>query len=225
MEEEEYRNNGSSAFHVEMWEDSHQRIIRPHIEWASTDDVPLRIGICGAHGVGKARLARRLGEQLDLPVISHIPRTVKNLGLELNKGADIYTQLAIWLAQVGEQVELYEFIADRTIVETLAYATLMVEESEDEMDAYLVNALTNLSMAMFNGQYTIVLYLPPTGELIKNNGFRNRDKQYQEAIDDKILYFLSAFDSDYFPLSGDETAQYKLALEYLNDSGLLDLEQ
>lgn len=219
----DYVNNGASAFHAEMWEDNHQKVIRPHIEWSSPDEVPLRIGICGAHGVGKHKLANKLADELELPLIGHIPRTVKNLGLQLNKNADVNTQIAIWLAQINEQVDLFEFVADRTMVETLAYATIMLENGSD-IDKYIINALTNLTMALFNSQYTVVLYLPPTDGPIKNNGYRTRDKKYQKQVDELILHYLSSFNADYFPLSGDEGSQYDLAMEYLNDSGLLDVE-
>jgi deoxyadenosine/deoxycytidine kinase len=210
---------------VEMWEDIHQRVIRPHIQWSDPDAVPLRIGICGAHGTGKNKLAKRLGRELDLPVISHVPRTVKNLGLQLNRQADMNTQIAIWLAQINEQIDLFEFVADRTIIETVAYATLMVKDSEDKIDAYIVNAMANMTMALFNSQYTVVFYLPPTNEPIRNNGYRNRDLYYQAEIDKQILYYLSCFNVDYFPLQGNESKRYKLAMEYMADSGLLNLEQ
>jgi hypothetical protein len=187
--------------------------------------VPLRIGICGAHGVGKNRFAKKIGRELELPVISHIPRTVKNIGFNLNRTADIHTQMAIWLAQINEQVDMFEFVSDRTLIETLAYSKLMVNDSKDKKDAYLVNALTNLTMALFNSQYTVIFYLPTNSEPIKNNGFRNRDLYYQAEIDEQILYYLSCFNVDYFPLQGSEGKRHALAMEYLHDTGLLNRER
>lgn len=224
MGSEEYKANGSSAFYIEMWDDIHQTKIRPHVEWAAPDEVPLRIGFCGAHGVGKTKLAKKLSLELDLPLISHVPRTVKGLGLDLNKNATINTQIAVWLGQITEQVEIYEFVTDRTLVDYLAYAKIMVDESGNEIDEFIVNALSNLTFSLFNSQYTIIFYLPPNDEYIKNNGFRSRDKSYQGQVDELIKHYLSCFNVDYFPLQGSELKRHKLAMEYLEDSGLLDRE-
>lgn len=222
---DEYVANGSFAFHSQMWENTHQTDIRPHIEWGVPEEVPLRIGISGAHGVGKNKLAKKLAVNLEIPIISHVPRTVKNLGLELNRGGDIFTQVAVWLGQINEQVELFEFVSDRTLIDYLAYSRIMLDSHGSEIDEYLITALCNLTYSLFNSQYTIVFYIPPDNSYIKNNGFRSRDRGYQAEVDELIRYYLSCFNVDYFPLQGSEINKYKLAMDYLEDSGLLEKEE
>lgn len=221
----DYVANGSSFFHVEMWEEKPSTVIRPLIQWSSPEEVPLRIGVCGAHGVGKNKLAKKLAANLELPIITHVPRTIKRLGLELNKGATLETQIAIWLGQINEQIELFEFVSDRTLIDYLAYSTIMLQENKDDVSEYIITALSNLTYSLFNSQYTIVFYIPTDGSYIKNNGFRSRDLAYQSQVDELIRYYLRCFNVDYFPLQGTETGRFRLAMEYMQDSGLLDRDE
>lgn len=212
--------DGTSAFHVQMWDDTPDKVIKSLIPWAHPEQTPLRIAIAGAHGTGKTTLARSLNRDVRIPIIERISRTVMELGYDINKKSDIRAQLAMWLAQYHEQLDITEFVTDRCLLTHLAYATWLQRYTDMGIDAHLVNALGNITASVYNEQYTVAFYLPICWPL-RNNGVRSRDKKYQEQIDEIVREYLHAFYVDYLPLPGSSKQKRDDAIGYLKDYGLI----
>lgn len=217
---EEYIANGSSAYHVESWLDPNQSKIKSLWQWPDPEEVPLQIAICGAAGTGKARLAKSLGNELDLPVINGIARNCKHIGFKLDKEAEWKDQFAIFLGQIWEQMEYDEFITAGTVIDVVAHVHYYAEKHGFTEDKVLTRAIANVANSIANNDYTVVFYLPP-GRKPRNDGVRTTDKTYINEIDRLVRYYLDAFDIDYFPIKGTHAEKLDIARSYLEDFGLL----
>ncbi|MDT8901856.1 ATP-binding protein [Anaeroselena agilis] len=142
----------------------------------------MRIGISGAHGVGKTTLARKLQRITKLHRIHEVARTVAaEMGFTDNDqimAADRETvrifQQRIYYRQLW--AEENEFISDRTVFDVIAYMRLY------GLDQGLIIDFTRHA-AQHSKEYDLIIFCPiPTGE-IKNDGFRLTDIVSQAYID------------------------------------------
>lgn len=215
-----YHANGGSAFFADSYLKKEPKQIRGLLN-IEDDDLAVRIGICGAHGTGKSTLARRLSNELNIPLIEQVSRTVKGMGYRINKNSDVLSQVAIWLGQLHEQLEYEHFITDRTLIDHFSYASWLNEHKEFGIDKHIINAMGNITSNIVQSQYSVIFYLPISWSL-KANGIRSTDKRYQQEIDELILRYLNSFDVEYIPLPGSSNKKLDVALNVITDSGLLD---
>lgn len=215
---EKYVSNGMGAFLSDLYSEKQTGSVRSVVGWPDPEDVPLRIGLVGAQGTDKNQVAKMIAETLEIPLIERVPRAAKDLGFSLNKNANISTCSAIWFAQIAEQWEVAEFVTDNTLITCSSYAELISRRSEDPRDRLTATALINATMTAFNEQYSIVFYIPPSGE-IKPNGYRSRDRSFQAEVDAIMLKQLNNFDVDFFPLVGTPEQKHDLAIMFLDDAG------
>lgn len=216
--EADFGLDGSAAFFAEQWDDVAPKPIKGLLNF-DADDMPCRIGIAGSHGVGKSTLANAIAEELNIPIIENLSRTAKKLGYTINKKSDINSQLAIWIGQLYEQVSVYNFVCDRTIVDHYAYLTWLNRHNDLGIDRYLVTALGNLTESIVNEQYAIVFYVPISYP-IESNGVRSTDKKYQKEIDQLVLHFLNSWGVEYMPLPGTHDQKFNAAMNYIRETGL-----
>lgn len=82
----------------------------------------MRVGFTGSHGVGKTTLAGSLHEALHLPLLTGVSHSFSDI--EESKGRDLLVvpQLHLFSSFLQLHLSTPHFIADRTIIETLAYA-------------------------------------------------------------------------------------------------------
>ena len=127
----------------------------------------MRIGITGAHGVGKTMLARELSRRLNLPLIEEQARVVaKIMGVrncnELLKINDLARdfQVAVLMSQAAmEEIFSRGFVSDRTTLDCLAYWRLY---GLKESGVYAGKCLSR--------EYDLLVYVPRREEFGELDG-------------------------------------------------------
>ena len=141
----------------------------------------MRIGITGAHSVGKTALAEALALRFGLPLITERARVVadklkiKN-SQELLKDKNLARefQVAVLLAQIeAEDACTQGFVSDRTTLDCLAYWRLYTLCENDEVGRTYVNQCLTRA-------YDLLIYVPPEVQ-IEDDGFRL--KSLQKEVD------------------------------------------
>lgn len=144
----------------------------------------MRIGITGAHGVGKTSLAKELSRRLNLPLIAEQARVMADkLGIKTSeemledKNIAREYQVTVLLAQVGmEDAFPRGFVSGRTTMDCLAYWRLYgLDESDEVGETYAQVCLAQ--------QYDLLVYIPPEAPA-ENDGFRLTG--LQKEVDDII---------------------------------------
>ena len=213
--------DGSEAFLTQSWWSNEPRKVRGITKWEDPEDVPLRIGIVGAHGVGKTTLAKALSSQLEIPRIDELARTVHGLGFPLNQKTNMMAQFLMWLGQLYEELTLDEFVADRTLMDVMCYTDHRVNQSKGQSkNRYFLNAMSNVTYEIISNQYSVILYVPIEFK-IRADGVRDTDTEYQKAIDELVVRYLHSFNVDFFPVTGSKDRRVASVMKYLKQSGLL----
>lgn len=214
-------SNSYDVFNAESWLEPTELPIKSLWEWASPEDTPIRIAICGAAGTGKKELAESLGQHLDIPVIAGISRMLSKLGFKINKGADITMEMAAMMAHFCSLLEYDDDVVSAdSLIDVLAYSKYVADRSEDKQVIYINRAMANMVHNLVYDLYSVFFYFP-LSEKPKSDGVRSIDMKFQEEIDKNIRYYLNAFDLDYFPLTGQAKEKTRLALDYLKEFDLL----
>lgn len=153
----------------------------------------MKIGICGAQGVGKSTLAKLLAEQLGLPLIGEQAREVVkllNLGRprELRKQPQVGLtyQLICLLAQI-EAEEKHErgFVADRTFIDNAVY----FNKWHSHQVSSSLSRLFYEVCRQHARKYDLLVYVPPEIPL-EDDQFRSVNVDYQAEIDFLVRLFL-----------------------------------
>jgi hypothetical protein len=144
---------------------------------------PLRIGVCGAHGVGKTHYANALGHALGIPVLPELARKENIMGLEPAQHRDAQKKLIV--SQIAQETATPEFVADRTVIDVLAYwhALFASTATREENQDYINKVKAHIS------SYTAIHYIPIRFEL-EDDGVRFVSKSFQQTLDDIIRLYL-----------------------------------
>lgn len=220
MDEEEVLANGSQLYNYKSWMQPSDLKIKSLWEWHSPEDTPLRISVSGAAGTGKRKLAKTLARRLDITDITGIPRTMKDLGAQLSKSADMEDEFMMFLAQVWEEREYDEFVTAGSLIDLVAHMDYLAQQSGDQKHKRLVDGMANVVNMLSNNTYSVLFYLPFRNKP-KADGVRSVDVRYLREIDRLIHFYLDAFDLDYLPLDGTPSENAKTALRYMEDFDLL----
>lgn len=213
------RADGASAFIIESWMKPSSSRIKSLWAWTDPEEVPLQIALCGAGGTGKTEVGTRLAQRLDLPFIDGIARTLRELDYNINKKANWYTEFLILLGMLWEQNEYDEYITASSVVDLCAYMHYVADRSADD-HPHLLRAIGNIGNSISNQEYSVIFYLP-LKKKPRPDGVRSVDMKFQGEIDELVRHYLDAFDLDYLPLDGTHSEKAKVALDYLEEFGLL----
>ena len=149
----------------------------------------MKIGLCGTMSVGKTTLVNALKE---LPEFKNYKfRTERSkylmeMGIPLNTDSTFKGQLVFASERAAEMMQ-EKIITDRTIIDVMAFTNLST--SMEDYEKYHLNA----SLYHLIKEYDIIFYVSPKGVKIEDNGIRETNSKYREAIDKEILSLIQTY--------------------------------
>jgi len=150
----------------------------------------VKIGITGAHGVGKTTFLYKLASDYKTkkPELSVgiLPEVARYCPMPINRKTVIESQQWIFCTQMAEELKHSYLndvlICDRTILDNIAYAKYA------GFDSWCENAL-NIAVP-FLATYTEIIYIRPSGKDVYDDGVRDTDIAFQYAIDDILSKYM-----------------------------------
>jgi len=143
----------------------------------------MKIAICGTHGTGKTTLAQALSRKLNLPLIREVAREIASEGfpvLSRFSTPTLRTQFAIFGRQLYEEQRYSHFVADRSILDNLAYMRLIVSKDFDQIDMWC--HLVRFARMYAKRTYDVLVYVPIEFR-VPSDGFRHTDSKTREKVD------------------------------------------
>jgi nicotinamide riboside kinase len=86
-----------------------------------------KIAIVGSHSCGKTSLVKALSKRIEIPIIHEIAATFLP-----NSRSHIDTQYKIMRKQIDTEKEYKSFLSDRSVIDNLAYSTLIYKNNQKE---------------------------------------------------------------------------------------------
>ncbi len=172
----------------------------------------VKIGICGAQGVGKSTLAKALAKELGYPLIKEEARKImKDMDIkspkELQKNPDKGRkfQLACLRRQIAAEKKYTRFISDRTTIDNAAYWLKWHAHKSRSVEnmAYYTLAWENAE------KYDLLVYILPGIPLI-DDGVRSTNESYQAEMDMLIRIFLYSWGQAYITIAAEETLEERV---------------
>ena len=158
----------------------------------------MKIGFCGTMSVGKTKLVNALKNDLDFK--NYIFRTerskyLNSIGIPLNTDSTLKGQL-VFAAERAAELMQEKIITDRTVIDVMAFSEL-----SQSMEAHEKHYLTSTLYYLIK-DYDILFYVSPEGVEIEDNGIRETDADYRDAIDKKIKSIIGMFRGNTITISG-----------------------
>jgi nicotinamide riboside kinase len=160
-----------------------------------------RIAIVGSFSTGKTTLAEAAAEPLSLPLLPEVAREVAAEGFQLDKDATPEVETLIFLRQYRNEMRHPAFIADRSLLDVMAYASWVLEHQERRREFALWDACVDVAEHRLRTQYTHVIYLPIEFPIVPD-GLRPLDVDFQRDIDRRILELLERYGLGFETLTG-----------------------
>ena len=158
----------------------------------------MKIGFCGTMSVGKTTLVnalKELPEFKDYHFRTERSKHLMNLGIPLNTDSTLKGQLVFASERAAELMQ-EKIITDRTVVDVMAFCDLS-ESMKDHEKFYL-----NATLYYLVNEYDILFYVSPEGVKIEDNGVRETNAEYREAVDEKIKSIIGMYRNDAITIKG-----------------------
>ena len=158
----------------------------------------MRIGFCGTMSVGKTTLVnalKELPEFKDYHFRTERSKHLMNLGIPLNTDSTLKGQLVFASERAAELMQ-EKIITDRTVIDVMAFTELSKSMEEHEKD------WLNATLYYLIKDYDILFYISPEGVEIEDNGIRETNEEYRDAVDKKIKSIAKMFRSNTITISG-----------------------
>ena len=141
----------------------------------------MKIGITGAHSVGKTTLLNALrSEKLfeRYAICDEVTRRVKSYGLPINEDGTDTTQILIMKEHIYNLFMYDDMITDRTSLDGLVYSRYLFKHNKiSDKTMRLVNDIFSRTW----DQYEHVFYIEPEFEIV-DDGVRSTDNQFRDEI-------------------------------------------
>ena len=158
----------------------------------------MKIGFCGTMSVGKTTLVnalKELPEFKDYHFRTERSKHLMNLGIPLNTDSTLKGQLVFASERAAELMQ-EKIITDRTVIDVMAFCDLS-ESMKDHEKFYL-----NAALYYLVDEYDILFYVSPEGVEIEDNGIRETNAEYRDAIDEKIKSIVGMYRGDTITIKG-----------------------
>ena len=158
----------------------------------------MKIGFCGTMSVGKTTLVnalKELPEFKDYHFRTERSKHLMNLGIPLNTDSTLKGQLVFASERAAELMQ-EKIITDRTVIDVMAFCDLS-ESMKDHEKFYL-----NAALYYLVDEYDILFYVSPEGVEIEDNGIRETDANYREAVDEKIKSIVGMYRRNTITIKG-----------------------
>lgn len=154
-----------------------------------------RIGIIGAHCVGKTTLAKLLAERYNLPFIEeHARKAAMDLGIQDMEHVPVdkalILQKNVLAAQMSDERKHWDtgFVSDRTALDNLSY--WIPHKLRNTPDYYA--AALDVDTYLRRRPYDLVVFLHPEGT-VEADGFRSTCEHCQHLMDALIETMLEPY--------------------------------
>ncbi|HVE92913.1 MAG TPA: ATP-binding protein [Actinomycetota bacterium] len=168
---------------------------------------PRRIVVVGSFSTGKTTLAEAAAAKLGLKLLPEVAREVVALGFKLDKDATVECETLIFLRQYYNELSHHEFIGDRSLIDSLAYAGWVLDNQERRKEFAMWDACLDIAAHGMRSAYSHVFYLPIEFGIVPD-GLRPDDPEFQRDIDLRILELLRHHEIRHQTLTG--TVQERL---------------
>ena len=158
----------------------------------------MRIGFCGTMSVGKTTLVnalKELPEFKDYHFRTERSKHLMNLGIPLNMDSTLKGQF-IFAAERASELLCDKILTDRTVIDVMAFCEL-----SKSMEAHEKHYLSATLYYLIK-EYDILFYVSPEGVEIEDNGIRETNAEYRDAIDKKIKSIVRMFRGNTITISG-----------------------
>jgi len=177
-----------------------------------------KIAIVGSHSCGKTSLVKALSKRIEIPIIHEIAATFKP-----ETRAHIDTQYNIMRKQIDTEQEYKSFLSDRSVLDNLAYSTLIYKTNLTEFksmyDKCVELAYKHIAFKPYNLLISVDELLP-----LRPSAHRTfMEKSEQEFI---LNFIRNEFNGDsaayfgmpYIKVKGNIGSRIKTIMEYLKSN-------
>jgi len=175
-----------------------------------------KLAIVGSHSCGKTSLVKALSKRIEIPIINEIAATFNPASR-----FDISTQYNIMQAQVNAELQKKSFLSDRSVIDNLAYSTLIYKLDPLHYKS-VYDECSKLSYNhLLSKPYNLLIFVDELLPL-RPSAHRNfMDKKDQIFIYEFIKEEISSTDDKYFGMPiikvrGDIVQRIKTVMRYLN---------
>ena len=148
--------------------------------------------------VGKTTLVKalkKLPEFKDYHFRTERSKHLMSLGIPLNTDSTLKGQLVFASERAAELMQ-EKIITDRTVIDVMAFCDLS-KSMEDHEKFYL-----NATLYYLVDEYDVLFYVSPEGVEIEDNGVRETNAEYREAVDKKIKSIVGMYRRDAITIKG-----------------------
>ena len=123
------------------------------------------------------------------------------LGFKLDKDATPETETLIFLKQLNNELGREEFVGDRSLIDTMAYAGWVLDNQARTKETALWDECLKLAERRLRTGYSHVFYLPIEFPIVLD-GLRPDDPGFQKEIDERILALMDSHGVSYRTVTG-----------------------
>ena len=158
----------------------------------------MKIGLCGTMSVGKTTLVNALKKEnifKDYKFATERSKYLNSLGIPLNTDSTFKGQL-VFAAERSAELMQEKMITDRTIIDVMAFCALSEAMNIEEKNT-LKNTLKHLIK-----EYSVIFYINDLSIPIEDNGIRETNAEYRDAIDKKIKSIVGMYRGNTITIKG-----------------------